>query len=174
MRTFRLLTGLLAVSAVSLASTLVPHTLAQRADWSDRVALVQVVSQSVQPAEGRTPMKTLTRVLVGRDLKGGGPQELTIVQLGGVLGPERVQLPGDAAFGVGETAVVFLRCRLAADRCHLVALSEGKLELKGQKFLAKDLVNGGWLQLTLEELAREVTRPVVPAVPGNPGTGVAR
>lgn len=170
MRTHRLLAGLLAMPVVALASTLIPHTLAQRAEASDRVALVQVVSRTVQPAEGSTPMKTLTRVVVGRDLKGRGPQEFTIVQMGGVFGAERMQIPGDASFELGETAVAFVRCRLAADRCHLVGLGEGKLELKGDKVYAHDLINGGWRVLTMDALAREISTPVK-TVPGAPATG---
>lgn len=170
MRTHRLLAGLLAMPVVALASTLIPHTLAQRAEASDRVVLVQVLSRTVQPADGATPMKTLTRVVVGRELKGRGPGEFTIVQLGGVHGVERVQIPGDATFEVGETAVAFVRCRLAADRCHLVGLGEGKLELKGEKIYAKDLVNGGWRVLTLDQLSRELAEPAR-TVPANPKPG---
>ncbi len=169
MRTSRLLVGLLALPVAAVASTLIPHTLAQRAAESDRVALVQVLSQKVEPASGSTPMKTLTRVAIGRELKGTGPQEFTIVQIGGVAGTQSVRIPGDAAFDLGETAVVFVRCRLAVDRCHLVALGEGKLELKGQKLLVHDLFTGGWRQLTVDEVAAEITTRPVPTTP-NPGT----
>ena len=174
MRTHRLLAGMLAMPVVALASTLIPHTLAQRAEASDRVVLVQVLSRTVQPAEGATPMKTLTRVVVGRELKGRGPQEFTIVQLGGIYGVENTQLPGDASFEIGETAVAFVRCRLAADRCHLVGLGEGKLELKGEKVYAHDLINGGWRVLTLDQLSREIATPSR-TVPENPTkSGVKR
>lgn len=171
MRTSRLLVGLLALPFVAVASTLVPHTLAQRAAESDRVALVQVLSQKVEPASGSTPMKTFTRVAIGRDLKGKGPQELTIVQIGGVAGTQSMRIPGDAFFDLGETAVVFLRCRLAVDRCHLVALGEGKLELKGSKLLAHDLFTGGWRQLTVDELANEIAPNTAPTIPTMPTTG---
>lgn len=168
-----MLVGLLAFPVVALASTILPHTLAQRAELADRVALVQVLSQQTVPGTGKTPMKTLTRVAVGRDLKGRGPEELTIVQLGGVNGPERVQIPGDASFGPGETAVVFLKCKLAADRCHLVALGEGKLELKGDTLLARDLFTGAWRQLTLDQLSVEIASGGAPVVSPKPG-GVTR
>lgn len=163
MRPLPLVAGLLALPTLALASSLVPHTLRQRAEAADRVALVQVLSQRVEEKKGAAvPIKTYTRVAVGRDLRGAGPGELTIVQVGGTVGSERLELPGDAQFTVGETAVVFLRCRLAVDRCHLVALGEGKLDVVGEEVLARDLFTGKWMKKTLRALEAELTgTPVV-------------
>ena len=121
MRPLPVLAGLLVLPSLAVATSLIPHTLLQRAEQSDRVVLVQVLSQRVEETKGAEfPLKTLTRVVVGQDLRGSGPAELTIVQLGGSLGLQTMEIPGDAKFHMGETAVVFLRCRLAVDRCHLV------------------------------------------------------
>lgn len=158
MRPLPVVAGLLALPTLALASSLVPHTLRQRAEASDRVALVQVLSQRVEETKGAAvPIKTYTRVAVGRDLRGAGPAELTIVQLGGAVGSERLDLPGDAKFTVGETAVVFLRCRLAADRCHLVALGAGKLDVVGEAVLALDLFTGKWVKKSVGALESELT-----------------
>jgi hypothetical protein len=129
-------------SSLALASTIVPHTLAQRAQRADRVAVVQVLSQWVErsgPAE-RPTLKTFTRVAVGDEVRGAGSKELTIVQFGGREGPWSLQVPGDATFLVGETALVFLRCQ--AERCALVALGEGRLPVVNGEVFVRDLFSG--------------------------------
>ncbi len=165
MRPLPVLAGLLALPTLALATTLIPHTLLQRAEQSDRVVLVQVLSQSLEETPGATiPLKTLTHVVVGRDLRGSGPAELTIVQLGGARGLENTEVPGDAKFHLGETAVVFLRCRLAVDRCHLVAMGEGKLEMAGDEVFVRDLFSGKWARRTLASLVAELSPGAKPEV----------
>ena len=166
---------LLGLPTLALASTIVPHTLLQRAEQSDRVALVQVVSQTLEENPGGPfPLKTVTRVVVGQNVRGSGPMELNIVQLGGRRGLESMEIPGDAKFHLGETAIVFLRCRLAVDRCHLVALGQGKLETSGEEALVQDLFTGKWTRRTIASIVAELSpsapapapapRPVAPAV----------
>lgn len=157
MRSFRPLLALLAVPTLAVATTLIPHTLLQRAENSDRVALVQVLSQRVEETPGAAvPIKTFTRVAVGTDFKGQGPGEFTIVQVGGTVGPNAMVVPGDARFTVGETAVVFVRCRLAPERCHLVAAGAGKLDVAGEEVFVQDLFSGKWSRRTLSALAAEL------------------
>jgi hypothetical protein len=147
----------LVLPALALGTTLIPHTLLQRAEQADRVALVQVLSQRVEETAGApVSIKTYTRVAVGDDFRGTGPSEVTIVQLGGTIGPKSIEVPGDAHFTVGETAVVFLRCRLAVDRCHLVAMDAGKLEVSGDQVFIRDLFTGTWTVKRLAELAAEL------------------
>lgn len=163
MRPTPVLAGLLALPTLAVATTLVPHTLLQRAEQSDRVVLVQVLSQRVEMTPGAAiPLKTYTRVVVGQDLRGSGPAELTVVQLGGTVGAQAMEVPGDAKFHVGETAVLFLRCRLAVDRCHLVAMGQGKLEVTGEQASVQDLFTGKWSQRSLASLVSELSLPVKP------------
>jgi hypothetical protein len=158
MRPLPIVAGLLALPTLALATSLIPHTLQQRAEQSDRVALVQVLSQRVEETgNAKIPWKTYTRVAIGHDLRGDGPREVTIVQLGGRLGAASIEVPGDAKFEVGETAVVFLRCRLAVDRCHLVAMGAGKLDVEGGNVFVNDLRTGKWSKRTIEELSRELS-----------------
>ena len=92
MRPLPVLAGLLVLPSLAVATSLIPHTLLQRAEQADRVVLVQVLSQKVEETKGaEIPLKTLTKVAVGQDLRGTGPSELTIVQLGGNLGLRRPQ-----------------------------------------------------------------------------------
>lgn len=141
----------------ALSSTLVPHTIAQRFVAADRVALVQVVERITEPpTDGRT-LKTYTRLLVGDDFKGQGPRELTLVQLGGRYGAVDARISGDADFALGETALVFLRCR-QPDRCVLVALGEGKVPVVGGDALVHDLVTGRWRKQPLNQLRADLIR----------------
>lgn len=167
--------ALVAVPLTAAASTLVPHTLAQRAAEADRVVLAQVVDQRVERGgPGEFALKTLTRVVVGESVKGSGPAELTVVQLGGRLGLETMTVPGDARLVPGETAVLFLRCRRAVDRCHLVALGAGKLDVVGGEALVKDLFTGGWARRELRALLDELRSPAVGAPTVAPRGAVTR
>ncbi len=156
-----LVSSVLGLASVALASTVVPHSLRERAARSDRVAVVKVLRQWSQndgtPKHPR--LKTYTRVAVGSDVKGAGPREVTIVQLGGRDGPWELHVPGDAAFTVGETAVVFLRCA-TPERCLLVALGEGRLPVTGGEVTYRDLFTGTVRQQPLSALVAELTSGV--------------
>lgn len=157
MRTSSKVAVLLAFPCVALATTIIPHTLRQRADESDRVALVQVIDQHVEKTDNPVmPLKTFTRVLIGQNLRGAGPEEVTLVQIGGRLGELQIEIPGDAHFEIGETAVIFMRCRASPDRCHLVELGEGKLHVSGNEAMVKDLFTQKWSRRTIESLAKEL------------------
>jgi hypothetical protein len=153
-RTF--LVGVL-LPAVAHSSTILPHTLAQRFAASDRVAVVQVVSRVTEPEGGdERRLKTHTRLLIGEELKGSGPAEVTLVQLGGRYGAVEARVPGDADFQVGETALVFLRCK-TPDRCFLVALGEGKVAIDGGDAVVHDLFTGTWTKKPLKALMAELS-----------------
>ena len=68
-----------------------------------------------------------------------------------------MQVPGDAKFNVGETAVLFLRCRVAVDRCHLVAMAAGKLDVAGEEVFVQDLFTGKWGKRSLAALSAELS-----------------
>ncbi|MCC6333237.1 MAG: hypothetical protein IT380_04505 [Myxococcales bacterium] len=154
MKRSALLVGVL-LPAVALSSTILPHTLAQRFAASDRVALVQVLSRVTEPQADGKNLKTYTRLLVGEDLKGSGPREVTLVQLGGRSGATEAFVPGDADFSVGETALVFLHCR-TPERCFLVALGEGKVAIDGGDAVVHDLFTGAFSKKPLKALKREL------------------
>jgi hypothetical protein len=153
----------LLVPSLALASSLSPHTLEQRAERSDRVALVQVLSSEVIAEHGDPRrLKTLTHVVVGRDVKGQGAAALTIVQLGGERDGWSMHLPGDAQFSVGETALVFLRCSTES-RCTLVGLGEGKLRLAGDGVVVHDLFTDKVSTEPLERLEARLKGVTTPA-----------
>jgi hypothetical protein len=159
----------LVLPVVALASTIIPHTLSDRARSADRVAVVQVTKQWVED-EGdaqRPRLKTYTRVIFGAELKGSGPRETTIVQLGGRSGLWDMRVPGDATFSVGETALVFLKCA-SPDRCYLVALGEGRLPIVESDVYYRDLFTDTWVRQPLTALFAQLAQggvgPAVPAV----------
>jgi hypothetical protein len=154
---------------VALATTIVPHSLVDRAREADRVALVQVLeSRAVVEGDAeRGAIKTLTRLLIGQDVKGTGPREVTVVQIGGQVGARALRIPGDAAFVVGETALVFLKCR-SPERCALVALGEGRLSVVGEGVVYRDLFSGQWVHRPLLDVLRELSTLVPPASPVPP------
>ncbi|GMU59352.1 MAG: hypothetical protein AMXMBFR34_11150 [Myxococcaceae bacterium] len=154
----RLIPGVLLLSsALALASTIRAHTLADRFAASDRVALVQVVSRVTRAQGNERNLKTYTQLLIGESYKGSGPEEVTLVQLGGRLGEVESRIPGDADFAVGETALVFLHCP-QAQRCYLVALGEGKLKIQGDQVLVHDLFTGAWHKRPLRALVADLKK----------------
>lgn len=137
-RPFLLLLAL--ASATALATTLVPHTLAQRALAADRVVIVEVQERE-SATDPKDPRVIFTRTLlrVVENVRGAGPSTIPLVQLGGQVGTKVASIPGDAAFTPGERALVFVNCP-AADRCHLVAFGEGKLPIvDGEYVIVHDL-----------------------------------
>jgi hypothetical protein len=150
---------LLFFPAFAFATTLIPHTLAERAKEADQVALVQVISSRIEKTDGAKFPKTVVHVLVGQRFKGQGDKELDIVQLGALDGLADSRVPGDAQFKLGETALVFLRCKTQANRCGLVAFSEGKIELNGEDARIHDLIENTWRIKKIGQLISELQLP---------------
>jgi hypothetical protein len=145
----------------ALATTVVPHTLAQRAQASDRVALVQVLSHRVEGPPKN--MKTLTEVAVGEDVRGAGPKHLTIVQIGGSSQGYEMHIPSDPHFDVGEVSLVFLKCD--GDRCALVALGEGKIQITQDTAVVHDMFSGEFIRRPLREVIAELRAVPLPSKP---------
>lgn len=157
----RLLLFAAVLPAVALSSSLVPHSLEDRLRASDRVSLVQVLdSQTLLQGGDPRRMRTETTVLVAEDIKGRGPQQLTVVQAGGRWGQWASHIPGDAVFARGETAVLFLKCP-EPQRCGLVALGEGKLDVRDGRLTVNDLVAHTRSTVTLEQLIARLKKAVM-------------
>jgi hypothetical protein len=153
---------LLGVAGAAWASSLRPHSLAERAQAADRVAVITVVDQRVEAEAGDLRrLKTLTTLEVRDAIKGGLPPErrFTITQVGGRHGPYLQGIAGDAELKVGETAVVFARCQPNGP-CVLVALSEGKLHVEGEMVRVHDLFTDEWSWRPLAVLVSELRKAV--------------
>jgi hypothetical protein len=147
---------LLVVPAVALATSIIPHSLAERAREADRVVLVQVLSsQTVVENGDPRRMKTFTDLVVGQSFKGEGPQRIQLVQLGGKSGLWESHVPGDAQLEVGETALVFLRCS-QPNRCALVAFGAGALRMVEGQLLVPDLGTQTFRRQTLAQVVAQL------------------
>lgn len=152
----RWLSSILVLPAVVLASSITPHTLQQRAEASDRVALVQVLTHDtvVDPKNPRK-MMTYSRLAIAQDYKGEGPQHVTLAQIGGKNGPWEVHVDGDAQLAVGMTLLVFLKCP-QPDTCGLVSLGAGALRMVDGKLLVPDLATQTVSAQTLPQVVAQL------------------
>ena len=156
----RLLWFLALAPSVALAASIVDRPLRERAAGADRVALVQVLaSRTLVPLGDLKKMRTVTRVQVGEDLKGKGPSQIEITQLGGRFGLWESHVAGDATFAPGETAVLLLRCAPRPvngwAQCALLGLKGGKVPfVAGLAVVAGPL---GPQPRTLDALKAELT-----------------
>lgn len=155
----RVFVVLAALSCAAWATTQIPHTVPQRAMASDRVAVVEVIERKTvtDPVDPRK-FKTHTQLTVRENVRGTGPSSVTLIQLGGQRGEERVIVPGDAEFTVGERALVFLHCPApSTERCYLVAMGEGKLPIvDSDTVLVHDMFTHEHARRALRELIAEV------------------
>src|SRR5512140_848501 len=147
----------------ALAATLADWSVSERARAADRVLLAKVGESRVELPEGDPArMMTFTRLEVLAEYKGKGPLKLELVQIGGKYGLWERKVPGDAVLRAGERAVLFLRCREdgGVQRCTLVGLARGKLELvggkAGPKAEVKVLSAAGEQQRPLSQIVAEV------------------
>lgn len=147
----------LVVAVQAAASTIRPHSLTDRLQAADRVALVKVVDQRVV-AEPKNPsvLTTVTDLAV-TDLVKGPEGRFSVIQLGGTAGPWSSGIAGDARFVLGETAVVFVRCKPAGP-CALVALAEGKIAVDGDFANVHDLLTDRWEKRPLKEVMDELKK----------------
>jgi len=90
------------------AASIVARTVPELTDLSDTVVEADVMSsQSYREADGRIYTQTTLKVL--EYLKGEGPEELVVSQLGGTVGDLRMEIPGDLELVQGQRVVLFAR-----------------------------------------------------------------
>jgi hypothetical protein len=152
---------LLLIPAAALATSITPHTLAQRAVEADRIALVQVLSRdTVMQNNDPRRMMTVSRLAVAESFKGEGAPFVQLVQLGGKAGLYEAHIPGDAQLEVGATALVFLKCK-QPDVCSLVALGAGALRMVEGQLLVPDLKTNTYSKQSLAEVVAQLQVPKV-------------
>lgn len=145
------------LAGAAVASTIIPHTLADRAQISDRVVLAQVLGSRVEMRAGDPrSMRTVVTVAVGKDVKGRGESYLTVTQIGGDLDGWSIHIPGDAELRTGEVALLFLTCGRSTADCGLVALGEGKIAVDGDVAIVHDLFTKTWARRPLKDVIAEV------------------
>jgi hypothetical protein len=151
---------------VAVATSQLPHTLAQRAQASDRVAVVEVVDRRTV-LDGPERFHTETQLKVIDEVRGSGPALVTLLQLGGTHAGRTQHIPGDADFAVGERALVFLHCR-QPQRCVLVSMGEGKQPVVDQTaVVVHDMFTGTFTRRPLAQVLAEL-RAVPPGLVRGP------
>lgn len=153
------LVAALLCSASAWASSIKPTTIEERTRLSDRVVRVEVVATETKVPKGDVRrMITLTRVKVLDQYKGKSAATIDIFQLGGKSGLWEAHVPDDARFEPGEQAVLFLRCRDAAnpDRCTLVGLKTGKLFQSSPAEVLEATPDGATLRKKLADVVAQV------------------
>ncbi len=115
-----LLTLLMLVNPAE-ATVVVPLTRAELLQRSDLVVRATVVGQQSQWNDDHTQIVTLTRLRVAAWVKGSGPQELVLEQIGGSVDGLTSRIAGEAYVSRGQDAVFFLRTQGA--RVYLTALA---------------------------------------------------
>lgn len=169
------LLSLLVVAGCAQASQLADLPVRERARYADRIVFAQVLdSRTELPSDGNPRrMRTFTKIVVARDIKGGGPERIEIVQLGGTYGLWAAEIPGDARFQAGEQVILLLVCP-EPGRCGLVGLGEGKIPIvgsaTGQEAIVRSIGRGTYFRWNLTELIGELAS----ALPGRPARLPAR
>lgn len=157
MTRLRWLVGAALLGTAAWATTIVPHTLLERARESDRIVLGQILGSRVEMTGGDPrSLRTVVSVAVGRDLKGQGEAHLTVTQVGGDYAGWSVHVPGDAEFRTGEVALLFLKCGRSTADCGLVALGEGKIAIEGDVAIVHDLFTKQWARRPLKDVLAEL------------------
>jgi hypothetical protein len=116
----------LALGTVALRLT-VPELTAQ----AGLVVHADVVDQRVVPERGqRGEIYTRTTLRVRRYLKGDGPSQLTVQQIGGQLGDLRLTVAGNARWAPGDEVVAFLDPDPERGLAYVVALAQGVWQVR--------------------------------------------
>jgi hypothetical protein len=129
--------GLLALALTlgtvdSQATTVLLLTRQQLVQQSDLVVRATPGQPESRWNKERTLITTSTRLQVRSFLKGSGPKELVLEQLGGKVGEDALVLPGDAQLTPGEDVVLFLR-NGEQGAVNLTALAQAAYHVHGDK-----------------------------------------
>jgi hypothetical protein len=161
MRAFCSLVAALLFGVSAWASSIKTTTIEERTLLSDRVVRVEVLASETKVPDGDVRrMTTLTKVKVLEQYKGKSPNALEVFQIGGKSGLWEAHVPEDAQFETGEQAVLFLRCRDAAnpDRCTIVGLKTGKLTLISATELLEPTPTSEPVKKSLSQVVAQVKR----------------
>jgi hypothetical protein len=93
------------------AVTVAPLSFEQLVRQSSVVVYARVTAVRSQWSDDRSRITSLVTVDVIKDLKGGGPQTLTLTLPGGQVGRYANLVPGAPSLATGDVAVLFLTAR---------------------------------------------------------------
>lgn len=133
------------------AATVLALDMAALVVQSDQIVIANAEAEHSRYRDGakRGLIVTDVRLRVISALKGGARPgtELIATRLGGTVDEIGLSVPGEAAFPVGRSAIVFLRRALKSQELHVVGMSQGVLPISGQGDGAMVLPAGGAAEL---------------------------
>jgi hypothetical protein len=116
------------------AATVLAMTVEELAAGSDRVVRARVVSQRTEFDPGQGFVYRITTLEVLEDLRGEGPGEVVVRQLGGEAAGRGLLIDGDADLREGEEVVLFLsRGDPREPVMHLKGLSLGRFSIERRR-----------------------------------------
>lgn len=121
--------ALLATFALPASATEVTHVdLRELTLGSSDIVIGRVEGARSRWNEAHTKIVTDVTVRVSERLKGAGADQMTLVQLGGVVGNMRYTVPGSPTFTPGEESLLFV-WRDTGGRAQVNALAQGKFDI---------------------------------------------
>lgn len=149
-------------------------TVAQRLSVSELtkqavvVVHAEVVDRYVVPDRGpRGEIYTRTVLAVTDYLKGDGPRQLMVQQLGGQLGELEMRIEGNARMHPGDEVIAFLDVDPEARLAYVVGLAQGVYQVRRgvrDVSLWRDLSGLAFYQAGAVEVARDVPPPSLPTL----------
>lgn len=139
---FLLLLCLLAAPAAR-ALSVIPPTFAELVAESESIVRGEVtaIRSAYDDASPGRPIRTYVTFRVARTLKGPAPagDSVTLVFLGGTVGPDSLSVPGMPTFTVGDREIVFV-ARNGKTYCPLIAAGHGRYRILRNAATQRDYV----------------------------------
>jgi hypothetical protein len=142
------------------AAVLMSLDLPQLVEQSDLVVVGSAQKQSSRYVDKLIVTDVSLKVVTSLKGSAKAGDVVTVTHLGGSVGEVGLQVPGAAAFKLGESAVVFLR-RVPSGDLNVTGMSQGVMPIKGQGAEQQVMPGGSGAELMQrDDDGRLVEKPV--------------
>jgi len=136
---------LIALTAFAQATQIIYRSPQQMGEESALVVQGKVTGVRSYWNDSHTKIFTETQVAVDRSYKGGAGAEVSVVQLGGIVGHVQMKVEGALAWRTGEDVLLFLE-PFSDERYMVYGLSQGKYQIerdeRGRPFVSRGAFEG--------------------------------
>lgn len=146
------------LTASAQAAVLVAMDLPELVSQSDLIVVGSATKQSSRYVNKL--IVTDVTLAVSSTLKGSAKDSVVVTHLGGSVGEVGLNVPGAAAFKLGENVVVFLR-RVPSGDWNVVGMSQGSMKISGEEVLPGG-VGAELMERDPEGRLRELKTPAAP------------
>lgn len=146
------------LTASAQAAVLVAMDLPELVSQSDLIVVGSATKQSSRYVNKL--IVTDVTLAVSSTLKGSTKESVVVTHLGGSVGEVGLNVPGAAAFKLGENVVVFLR-RVPSGDWNVVGMSQGIMKISGEEVLPGG-VGAELMERDPEGRLRELKTPAAP------------